>query len=113
VYVTSEDVMHGRAKKAYRMIFKGKNLCTKRLMEKLDQRMCRPFVVTRKAGFNTNEIELPVSWEIDPVFYDYPLKPYCEDPIGRPQKIFPTPDLVDNDPSYVVTAEVDNRLDGN
>jgi len=37
------------------------------------------------------------------------LEPYCEDPVGRPQKIIPTPDIVDNEPSYVVEEVVDRQ----
>ena len=29
--------------------------------------------------------------------------------MGRPQKIIPTPDIVDNEPSYVVAEVVDSR----
>jgi len=36
-----------------------------------------------------------------------------EDPVGRPQKIIPTPDIVDNEPSYVVGEVVDSRWYGN
>ena len=33
--------------------------------------------------------------------------------MGRPQKIIPTPDIVDNEPSYVVGEVVDSRWYGN
>jgi len=41
------------------------------------------------------------------------LEPYRKDPVGRPQKIIPTPDIVDNEPSYVVAEVVDSRWYGN
>ena len=40
------------------------------------------------------------------------LKPYREDPNGRPKKEIPTPDIVDNEPSYVVSGIVDSRWYG-
>jgi len=41
------------------------------------------------------------------------LEPYHEDRVGRPQKIIPTPDIVDNEPSYVVAEVVNRRWYGN
>jgi len=112
-YVTLEDVLHGRAKKADRVMLNRKNLRTKRPMEKLDHKMLGPFVVLRKIGSRAYEIELPDRWEIYPVFHVGLLEPYREDPNGRPQKEIPTPDIVDNEPSYVVSEIVDSRWYGN
>jgi len=108
-YVTLEDVLHGRAKKADRVMLNRKNLCTKRHMEKLDQKMLGPFVVLRKIGSRAYEIELPDNWEIYPVFHVGLLEPCREDPNGRPQKGMPVPDIVDNEPGYVVSEIVDSR----
>jgi len=47
------------------------------------------------------------------VFYVWLLEPYREDPNGRPQKEIPTPDIVDNEPSYVISESVDSRWYGN
>jgi len=46
-YVTLEDVIQGRAKKADRVMLYHKNLRTKRPMEKLDYKMFGPCVVKR------------------------------------------------------------------
>ena len=59
------------------------------------------------------EVELPERWDIHPVFHVSLLEPYREDPVGRPQKMIPTPDIVDNDPSYLVAEVVDSRWYGN
>jgi len=112
-YVTLEDVSQGRANKADRVMLNRKNLRTKRPMEKLDHKMFGPFVVKRKVGSRAYEVELPERWEIHPVFHVSLLEPYREDPVGRPQKIIPTPDIVDNEPSYVVAEVVDSRWYGN
>jgi len=112
-YVTLEDVSQGRAKKADRVMLNRKNLRTKRPMEKLDHKMFGPFVVKRKVGSKAYEVELPERWDIHPVFHVSLLEPYREDPVGRPQKIIPTPDIVDNEPSYVVAEVVDSRWYGN
>ena len=108
-YVTLENVLHGRAKKADRVMLNRKNLRTNRPMEKLDHKMLGPFVVLRKMSSRAYEIELPDRWEIYPVFYVGLLEPDREDPNGRPQKEIPTPEIVDNEPSYVVSEIVDRR----
>jgi len=43
-------------------------------------------------------MELPERWDIHPVFHVSLLEPYHEDHVGRPQRIIPTPDIVDNEP---------------
>jgi len=98
-YVTLEDVLHGRAKKADRVMLNCKNLRTKRPMEKLDHKMLGPFVDRRKMGSRAYEIERPDRWEIYPVYYVGLLEPDQEDPNGRAQKEIPTPDIVNNEPS--------------
>jgi len=90
-----------------------KNLRTKRPMEKPDHKMFGPFVVKNKVGSRAYEIELPERWDIHPVFHVSLLEPYREDPVGRPQKIIPTHEIVDNGPSYVVAEVVDSQCDGN
>jgi len=45
------------------------------------------------------EVELPERWVTDPVFHVSLLEPYHDDPVGRPQKIIPTPNIVHNKPS--------------
>jgi len=112
-YVTLEDISQGRAKKADRVMLNRKNLRTKRPMEKLDHKMFGPFDVKRKVGSRAYEVELPERWDIHPVFHVSLLEPYREDPVGRHQKIIPTPDIVDNEPSYVVAEVVDSRWYGN
>jgi len=111
-YVTVEDVTQGRAKKADRVMLNRRNLRTKRGIEKLDHKMFGPFVVKRKVGSRAYEVELPERWDIHPVLHVSVLEPYREDPVGRPQKIIPTPDIVDNEPSYVVAEVVDSRWYG-
>jgi len=86
-----------------------KNLRTKRPMERLDHKMLGSFVVLRQMGSRAYEIELSDRWEIYPVFYVGLLECYGEDPDGTPQKEIPTPDIVDNEPSYVVSVIVDSR----
>jgi len=64
-------------------------------------------------GSGAYEVVLPERWDIHPVFDVSLLEPYCEDPVGRPQKIIPTPDILDNKPGYVVAEVVDSRWYGN
>jgi len=108
-YVTLEDVSQGRAKKADRVMLNRKNICTKRPMEKLDHTMFAPSVVKRKIGFRAYELELPARWTIHPGSNVGLREPYHEDSSGRPQLAMPAPDIVDSEPSYVVTEVVDRR----
>jgi len=112
-YVTLEDIIKGRANKADRVMLNRKNLRTKRPKEKLDHKMFGPFVVKSKVGSRAYEVEVPERWDIHPVFHVSLLEHYREDPVGRPPKVIPTPDIVDNEPSYVVAEVVDSRWDGN
>ena len=75
--------------------------------------MLGPFVVLRKIGSRTYEIQLAERWEIYRVFHLGLLEPYREDANGRPQKEIPTPEIVDNEPSYVVSEIVDSQWYGN
>jgi len=67
------------------------------------------FVVKRKLWSRPYEVELLERWDIHPVFHVSLLEPYREDPGGRPEKIIPAPDILDNEPSYVVAEVVDSR----
>jgi len=87
----------------------GENLCTKRVMEKLNHKIFGPFVVEHRVGSRAYEIELQERWNIHPVFHVSLMESYHEDPVGRPQKIIPTPDIVDNKPSYVIAEVVASR----
>jgi len=58
-YVTLEDILHGRGKKADRVMLNRKKLRTKSPMEKLDHKMLGPFVVLPNMGSRAYEIELP------------------------------------------------------
>ena len=111
-YITLEDVQKGIAKKADRVMLNRKNIRTKRPMEKLDQQMFGPFVVKRKVGTRAYEIELPSRWSIHPVFNVGLLEPYREDPSGLRNKEVPLPDVVDNEPSYVIVGILDSRWYG-
>ena len=104
-----EDVRRGGAKTADRIILNGKNLCTKKPMAKVDHKMFGHLVVNRKVGSTAYEIELPERWDIYPVFHVSLLEADHEDPVGKPEKMIPTPDIVDNEPGYVVAEVVDGR----
>jgi len=71
--------------------------------------MLLPLIVLRMIGSRAYEIELPERWEIYGIFNVRLLEPYREDPNRRPQKEIPAPDIVDNEPSYVVNDIVDSR----
>jgi len=112
-YVTLEDVIQGRAKKADRVMLNRKNLRSKRPMEKLAYRMFEPFLVKRKVGSRAYEIELPERWDIHPICYVSLYESYREDSVCRPQKIITRPDIEDNKPGNIVAEVVDSRCYGN
>jgi len=112
-YVTLEDVIQGRAKKADRVMLNRKNVCRKRPIEKLDYKMFGPWIVKRKVGSRAYESELPERWDIHPVLHVTLLEPNGEDHVGRSQKIISTPDIMDNEPSYVLSEVLDSRWYGN
>ena len=68
-YVTLEDVLQGRAKKADRVMLNRKDIRTRRPMEKLDHRMFGPFGVKRKISSRAYEQELPARRTLHPVFH--------------------------------------------
>ena len=108
-YVTLEDVLQGRAKKADRVMLNRKNIRTKRPMEKPDHRMFGPFVVKRKIRSRAYELELLARCTLHPVFHVGLLESYREDPIGRPVEERAEPEIVEDQPSYVISEVVDSR----
>jgi len=90
-----------------------KNLRTKRPMEKVEHKKFGPFVVKGKVASRAHEIKLPEGWDIHPAFHVSLFEHYRENPVGRPHNIIPKPNIVDNQPSYVVAEVVDSRWHGN
>ena len=82
-------------------------------MEKLDYRMFGPFVVKRSVSSRAYELELPACWTLHPVFHVSLLESYREGPIGPPAEEIPVPDIVEDQPSYVVAEVVDSWWYGN
>ena len=111
--MTLEDVLQGRAKRADRVMLNRKNICTKRPMDKLDHRMFGPFVVKRKISSRAYELELPASWTLHTMFHVGLLEPYREEPIGRPVKDIPEAEIIEDQPSYVISEVVDSWWYGN
>ena len=108
-YVSLEDVLLGRAKRGERVMLNRRNIRTKRPVEELDHRMFGLFVFTRKISSLAYELELPACWTLHPVFGISLLEPYQEDQIGRPVKNIAEPEIVENQPSYVISGVVDSR----
>jgi hypothetical protein len=111
-YNTLEDVAHGRAKVADKVMLSRQNIKTKRPTEKLDHKLFGPFVIKRKVGERAYELELPPRMNIHPVFYVGLLEPYRESTDPSRKQEPPLPDEVDNQPSYVVERIVDSRYYG-
>jgi len=63
----------------------GKNIRSKRWIEKLDDKMFVAFVIKWKVGSGSNELEFRSTGTIYPVWNVGVLEPYRQDPIGRPE----------------------------
>jgi hypothetical protein len=107
-----EDVAHGRAQVADKVMLSRQNIKTKRPTEKLDHKLFGPFTIKRKVGQRAYELDMPARMHIHPVFYVGLLEPYREskDPTRKQEP--PLPDEVDDQPSYVVERIVDSRYYG-
>jgi hypothetical protein len=111
-YNTQEDVQHGRATIADKVMPNRQNIKTKRPTENLDHTLFGPFVLKRKVGQSAYEPELPPRMKIHPVGYVALLEP-CRESIDRTSKQgTPLPDEVDDQPSYVFGRIVDIRYYG-
>ena len=80
--------------------------------EKLDHKYFGPFVIKRKVGQRVYELELPPRMSVHPVFYVGLLEPYRESTDPTRKRDLPMPDIVDDEPSFVVEEIVDSRRYG-
>jgi len=78
---------------------------------KLQSKKIGPFKVKRKINETTYELELPEHMHISPVFNEYLLSPYQEDP-DRPEEAQPAI-LIDGAEEYEVEKVIRERLSRN
>jgi hypothetical protein len=82
----------------------GKNLPISHGTIKLSPKHYGPFTITKLISPVASQLDLPVSWNIHPVFHNNLLTPYVETSAHGPNFTRPPPDLIDGEAEYEVEA---------
>ena len=82
----------------------GKNLPISHRMIKLSPKRYGPFTITKLISPVTSQLDLPISWNIHPVFHNSLLTPYIETNAHSPNFTRPPPDLINGEAEYEVEA---------
>src|SRR5437660_2197867 len=86
-----------------------KNIRTKRPMEKLNHQMFGSFMALWKVSHATYVLQLPERWGIHLVFNVGLLELYQKDTCGHRTNEVSIPDIVDNEPSYIIVGVLDSH----
>jgi Integrase zinc binding domain/Chromo (CHRromatin Organisation MOdifier) domain len=95
-----------------RVWLEGKNLPISHGMIKLSPKRYGPFIITKLISPVTSQLDLPVSWNIHPVFHNSLLTPYVETNAHGPNFARPPPDLIKGEAEYEVEAIRSHRYFG-
>jgi RNase H-like domain found in reverse transcriptase/Integrase zinc binding domain/Chromo (CHRromatin Organisation MOdifier) domain len=95
-----------------RVWLEGKNLPVSHGTPKLSPKRYGPFVITKLVSPVASKLDLPVSWNIHPVFHNSLLTPYVETDAHGPNFSRPPPDLIDGEAEYEVEAIRSHRYFG-
>jgi Chromo (CHRromatin Organisation MOdifier) domain len=87
-----------------RVWLEGKNLPLSHGTIKLSPKRYGPFNITKLVSPVASQLDLPVSWNIHPVFHNNLLTPYIETNAHGPNFTRPPPDLIDGEAEYEVEA---------
>jgi Chromo (CHRromatin Organisation MOdifier) domain/Integrase zinc binding domain len=87
-----------------RVWLEGKNLPISHGMVKLSPKRYGPFSITKLVSPVASQLDLPVSWNIHPVFHNSLLTPYVETNAHGPNFTRPPPDLINGEVEYEVEA---------
>jgi Chromo (CHRromatin Organisation MOdifier) domain len=90
----------------------GKNLPISHGTVKLSPKQYGPFTITKLISLVASQLDLPVSWNIHPVFHNNLLTPYIETNAHGPNFIRPPPDLINEEAEYEVEAIKSHRYFG-
>jgi hypothetical protein len=82
----------------------GKNLPISHGTIKLSPKRYGPFTITKLISPVASQLDLPVSWNIHPVFHNSLLTPYIETSAHGPNFMRPPPDLINGEAEYEVEA---------
>jgi hypothetical protein len=95
-----------------RVWLEGKNLPISHGMIKLSPKRYGPFTITKLISPVAFQLDLPVSWNIHPVFHNNLLTPYVETNAHGPNFTRPPPDLINGEAEYEVEAIRSHRYFG-
>jgi hypothetical protein len=95
-----------------RVWLEGKNLPISHGTAKLLPKRYGPFTITRLISPVTLQLDLPVSWNIHPIFHNSLLTPYIETNAHGPNFTRPPPDLINGEAEYEVEAIRSHRYFG-
>jgi RNase H-like domain found in reverse transcriptase/Integrase zinc binding domain/Chromo (CHRromatin Organisation MOdifier) domain len=95
-----------------RVWLEGKNLPVSHGTAKLSPKRYGPFIITKLISPVASQLDLPVSWNIHPVFHNSLLTPYIETNAHGPNFTRPPPDLIDGEAEYEVEAIRSHRYFG-
>jgi Chromo (CHRromatin Organisation MOdifier) domain len=95
-----------------RVWLEGKNLPISHGTIKLSPKCYGPFTITKLISLVASQLDLPVSWNIHPVFHNNLLTPYVETNAHGPNFTRPPPDLIDGEAEYEVEAIRSHRYFG-
>jgi Chromo (CHRromatin Organisation MOdifier) domain/Integrase zinc binding domain len=87
----------------------GKNLPISHRTIKLSPKRYGPFTITKLVSPVASQLDLPVSWNIHPVFHNNLLTPYVETNAHGPNFTGPPPDLIKGKAEYEVEAIRNHR----
>jgi hypothetical protein len=95
-----------------RVWLEGKNLPISHGTIKLSPKRYGPFTITKLISSVASQLDLPMSWNIHPVFHNSLLTPYVETNAHGPNFTRPPPDLINREAEYEVEAIRSHRYFG-
>jgi hypothetical protein len=87
-----------------RVWLEGKNLPISHGTIKLSPKRYGPFTITKLISPVASQLDLPVSWNIHPIFHNNLLTPYVKTNAHSPNFTRPPPDLINGEAEYEVEA---------
>jgi Integrase zinc binding domain/Chromo (CHRromatin Organisation MOdifier) domain len=95
-----------------RVWLEAKNLPISHGSAKLLPKRYSPFIITKLISPVASQLQLPISWNIHPVFHNSLLTPFIETNAHGPNFSRPPPDLIEGEAEYEVEAIKSHRYFG-
>jgi Chromo (CHRromatin Organisation MOdifier) domain len=101
---SAHALLSSKYSQGQRVWLEGKNLPISHGTIKLSPKRYGPFTITKLISPVASQLDLPVSWNIHPVFHNSLLTPYVETNAHGPNFTRPPPDLINGEAEYEVEA---------